>query len=59
MAALFHFGALTPDSRRRLVVVVLVQLLMVFVFFIAMGGFGLCAGAFHVDFPRVLGTHRT
>ena len=40
-------------------VVVLVQLLVVFVFLIAMGGFRLCAGAFDIVFPRVFGTHRT
>ena len=43
----------------RALVFVRVQLLVVFVFLIAMGGFGLCAGASDVDFPRMFGTHRT
>ena len=50
---------LLPVVGQGCLVIVRVQLLVVFVFLIAMGGFGLCAGAFDVDFPRVFGTHRT
>ena len=42
----------TPN-RQGCLVVVLVQLLVVFVFLVAMGGFGLCASASDVVFPRV------